>query len=125
MKRNKLYCCFIDFEKAFDTINRGLLWYKLSKIGMPSDMINILKSIYVSTSCCVRVKQDYVSSKFETFQGLRQGCHLSSLLFSLFINDLSEWMHEIDTCSPCIRGKKVQLLLYADDVVLLSNTVGG
>ena len=29
----KLYCCFVDFKKAFDTVPRGLLWQVLERVG--------------------------------------------------------------------------------------------
>ena len=59
-----LYCAFIDYEKAFDTINRDVLWYKLFDIGVSSKMINILKSIYVNVSACVKLS----SSMSEFFE---------------------------------------------------------
>ena len=37
-----LYCCFVDFTKAFDYIDRDILWYKLIKIGVRGQMLNIM-----------------------------------------------------------------------------------
>lgn len=125
MKRSKLYCCFIDFEKAFDSVDRNLLWDKLIRMKMSPGMVEILKSIYKEPGCCVRINENYVSDVFYTTRGLRQGCQLSAILFVLFINDIVEHMEDIETISPCIKRDEIKILLYADDAVLLSNSVGG
>ena len=43
-----LYCCFVDFTKAFDYVERNILWYKLIKIGVRGQMLDIIKSMYNS-----------------------------------------------------------------------------
>ena len=40
----KLYCCFIDYEKAFDKINRSLLWHKLIFENVSSKFVRAVKS---------------------------------------------------------------------------------
>ena len=42
----KLYCCFIDFTKAFDYVVRDNLWFKLVKLGLRGNILNIIKSMY-------------------------------------------------------------------------------
>lgn len=42
----KLYCTFIDFTKAFDYVVRDNLWYKLIKLGLRGNIMNIIKSMY-------------------------------------------------------------------------------
>ena len=56
-KKNKLstYCAFIDFRKAYDCINRNLLWSKLGNIGIGGKLLVAIKSLYASVSSCVRV----------------------------------------------------------------------
>ena len=41
-----LYCCFVDFTKAFDYVERDILCYKLIKIGVRGPMLYIIKSMY-------------------------------------------------------------------------------
>ena len=41
-----LYCCFVDFTKAFDYVERDILWYIRIKIGVRGQMLDIIKSIY-------------------------------------------------------------------------------
>ena len=45
-KHKRLFCCFIDFQKAFDSVSHGLLWKKLSNLGLSSQMCTILRSMY-------------------------------------------------------------------------------
>ena len=43
----KLYCAFIDFTKEFDYIVRENLWYKMIKLGLRGNILNIIKSMYL------------------------------------------------------------------------------
>jgi hypothetical protein len=42
LKKNKLFCAFIDFEKAFDTVWRDGLWYKLFMCNIKGKMCNVI-----------------------------------------------------------------------------------
>ena len=52
--------------------------------------------------------------------GVKQGCPLSCTLFGLYIDELEIYLNEIDKDSPCSSNTMVVILLYVDDVVLLS-----
>ena len=54
---------------------------------------------------------------FELQAGVRQGCVMSPILFSLFINGLARELKEQGQ-GVDIGGRRVQMLLYADDIVL-------
>ena len=56
-KKRKLstFCAFIDFRKAYDCINRELLWVKLGSIGITGKLLDAIKSLYVSVASCVRI----------------------------------------------------------------------
>jgi hypothetical protein len=83
--RAPLLINYIDFKKAFDSIHRESLW-KIAKIyGVPDKYINIFKSLYRSSSCCVRTKCGN-TIMFEIVTGVRQGCILSPFLFLLVID---------------------------------------
>jgi hypothetical protein len=55
-KKSKFYCAFIDFSKAFDTVNRTKLWYILIKKGIHGKMISILENMYAQMRSSVRVE---------------------------------------------------------------------
>jgi hypothetical protein len=62
------------------------------------------------------------SGAFQAELGVRQGCQLSPLLFSLFINDILQFFEGMDMHSPQIGGRENKMLLYADDIVLLAES---
>ena len=49
----KLFCCFVDYEKAFDNVNRSKLFFKLSRLGVTGKLLTIIKSIYSNLKSCV------------------------------------------------------------------------
>ena len=89
-KKNRLptYCAFIDFKKAYDHVDRDILWRHLESYGIGGEMFNAIKSSYKSVSACVRLN-GISSNWFDIHTGFRQGCSLSLTLFNLFLNDLA------------------------------------
>ena len=53
----KLYCCFVDFKKAFDTVPRALLWQVLEDLGVQGRVLDIIKSMYAHDSAAVRTSE--------------------------------------------------------------------
>ena len=51
--QSSLYVCFIDFEKAFDSIDRESIWNILLHYGVPEKFVNIIKQIYDGFTCQV------------------------------------------------------------------------
>ena len=75
-KRKKpLFTCFIDFAKAFDSVNHKLLWEKLATMGVSTKILNILKSMYANATSRVTINNN-TSSSFPCLKGVRQGCNL-------------------------------------------------
>ena len=83
----RLYCAFIDYEKAFDRVDRYLLWYKLMQEDVSPRMIKILKSMYNSVKACIKYNNKF-SDFMRSDAGLKQGDPLSPILFMFFINDI-------------------------------------
>ena len=79
----KLYCCFIDFTKAFDYVVQDNLWFKLVKLGLRGNILNIIKSMYQNVKSRVKMS-NMVGNEFFCALGVRQGKCLSPLLFSYF-----------------------------------------
>jgi hypothetical protein len=125
-KNSKLYVAFIDFRKAYDSVDRKVLWKILVKSGVSSKMIKAIQSMYDSVQACV-LSNGNKSLFFKCMVGLKQGCIASPLLFSLLINDLAN-----DILSKARHGVpfgpteiELVLLLFADDLTLLASTVIG
>ena len=118
------FVTFVDFSKAYDRISREHLWYKLRQIGLNGDsnILRALQALYNDVKCTVRVNSE-LSDYFNVNCGLKQGCVVSPLAFNLYINDLITEINNMGL-GVNVSGKKVSMLLYADDIVLLSNTAG-
>ena len=122
----KIYTMFVDFSKAFDSVQRQRLWALCHTNGISNKMTKLLSSIYDNVKACVR-SNNILSETFDVNIGVRQGCVLSPFLFSFFINELATQI--IDNCSNGIQLHPdmfhLFLLLFADDIVLISSTVRG
>ena len=75
-KAGKLYCCFVDFRKAFDTVPRAVLWKVLEELGVTGRILDVIKSLYALDSAALRSSQG-TSAIFRCLMGLKQGCPLS------------------------------------------------
>ena len=114
---NKTYAFFVDFSCAFDTISRNCLFYKLSSLGLSSKIIRVLQATYDHTQSKIWDSTMF-SDSFPVEVGVKQGCILSPILFSLFLNDLVDYL----SLGVTVAGVNVKALLYADDIVLLANS---
>ena len=83
-KRTLLYVCFIDLTKAYDFVDRILLWTVLARFGVPQIMISVIGQFHKDMRACVRLNDRVCSRWFAVEQGLRQGCVLALLLFNIF-----------------------------------------
>ena len=116
VKKTKLYVCFVDLRKAFDTVCREFLLYKLVKLDICGNFFSVIEDMY--TKSCARIKIDnLLSSKISMERGTEQGHPLSPDLFKIFIRDLSELFQTIGDY-PTLNKTIVSHLLWADDLVL-------
>ena len=92
---------YIDFSKAFDTVNHHILLYKLQHMGIRDDMLKLIKS-YLTDRKQFTMANGTESNKMKVECGVPQGSVLGPLLFLLYTND-------IENCT------KEQLKLFADD----------
>jgi len=75
-----IYSCFIDFEKAFDSVRRATLWEIMRHYGIPPKLIKIVKTMYDGSQCAV-VDESGRTDWFEVKSGVKQGCNMSGFLF--------------------------------------------
>ena len=123
IKDGRLFACFVDFQKAFDTIIHTGIKIKLLQIGVGSNFYNIIKNMYAQSKSCIRLN-NRITNFFPTKVGVRQGDNLSPNLFKIFINDLPDFLRDTPD-SVKLNSNPVHCLLYADDIVLLSSSAKG
>ena len=101
----KIGIIFMDYSKAFDTINHSLLLAKLKAYGFSNQALRLLQSYL-----CNRFQRSIINGSFsswnEVITGVPQGSILGPLLFNIFLNDIFLFI------------SKCQLCNYADDNTL-------
>lgn len=113
-----VFACFIDFSKAFDRVNYWKLFNKLLDDQIDPNVIGILAFWYSQQQVCVKW-QNTMTASFRVTNGTRQGGVLSPTLFNRYINDLITVI--VSSHIGCHVGSKcVNILAYADDMVLLT-----
>jgi Reverse transcriptase (RNA-dependent DNA polymerase)/Endonuclease-reverse transcriptase/Domain of unknown function (DUF6451) len=117
----KIYNCFIDFQKAFDTIKHKIIWATLKSYGVETKMITLLQNIYEKSQSAVRIGDDY-GEWFQTDVGTRQGDPLSPLLFITYLERVMDQVRQ-NTCGINIGGVMINNLRFADDIDLIDEDV--
>ena len=107
-QKTPLYVIFVDFKKAFDSVNRSIMLCKLKEVGLPGKVIRAIwpiireNFVQITTAECL-------SNSVTQNVGLAQGECLSPLLYSIFT-------HDLPAVIECQGG--VKTLLYADDLAI-------
>ncbi len=124
--KRKLYCCFVDFKKAFDLVPRDALWNVLKRRGMSGRVLTSLQSMYAADKACVFTSEG-PSNLFDCSIGVKQGCPLSPLLFSLYLDELESLLEEASDEIDCphLAEILIAILLFADDIALFSYSQKG
>ena len=79
-----LYIAFVDLAKAFDSVDRCLLWKILEKCGCPPKIIDIVRQLHDGMNVRVKVSGD-LSDPFAVSRGVKQGCTLAPVLFNTYV----------------------------------------
>ena len=123
--RGKLYACFVDFLKAFDSIWHQGLFHKLTNYGICGNFNYLIESLYSQSECAIKIGNK-MTTYFRYQRGVRQRCILSPLLFNIYLNELPTLLTSPKS-DPLILpdGTQLNCLLYADDLVILSKSKHG
>ena len=111
---------FVDYEKAFDSIEFEPLFEGLKNQGVDEAYVNILRNLYSEATSVLRLHKD--SEKFKLGRGARQGDNISPKLFTsclqhAIINKIN-WENK----GVRIDGEHLSHLIFADDIVLIANS---
>ena len=119
-KKYQISIAFCDLQKAYDSVDREILYKKLSSIGFGGNVLSLVQSMYYNDNVQVRLG-DGLSAPLWFTRGVKQGCCLSPLLFALYVSGLGIKLQEsrlgIKLGSEILTG-----IFFADDLVLISKT---
>lgn len=113
----EVHALFIDFRKAYDSINRKEIWQNMVDFGIPRKLIQLCKMCILNSKAKVRVENEYTET-FEVNTGVRQGDGLSPLLFNIVLEKTLRMVKQVEM--GVNLGLTINLLAFADDIVLLA-----
>ena len=122
-KEGRVFACFVDFQKAFDTVIHTGLKIKLLESGVGTLFYNIINQMYKVSRSCIRIHNS-ITDFFTVNMGVKQGDNLSPNLFKIFINDLPNCLEKAND-PVYINDSPIHCLMYADDIILLSTSAEG
>ena len=97
--QKNIYFCFIDYSKAFDSMDHNKLWKILQEMGIPDHLTCLLRNLYAGQETTVRTGHG-TTDWFKTGKGVCQGCILSPCLFNLQSTscEMPGWMkHKLES----------------------------
>ena len=115
-----LIVIFVDFTKAFDLVNRNILFYKLMENGFSGRVLDTLRNLYSKTHFRVKHKGE-VSSPIKENVGVNQGGNCSPMLFRKYLADLNNYLSTYT--GICVNEETMIHRLWADDLFTVANSV--
>ena len=112
-KKLSLYVTFVDFQKAYDKVDRGKLLNYLDGLGCGTRFLEAIKASLAEASGLVG------QETFQTTNGVRQGASTSCPLFTCFIDPLISAIEEL---GPDSWLDDIHCLLLMDDTALLASS---
>ena len=124
MKGKKLFVCFVDLKKAFDTVPRPKLFHKLlTEFSIGGKFLKIIRDMYKDNQIFVKLVE-VLLEPFSTTISVKKGCVLSPIIFDLYINKICSIFDQ--SCMPVkINDIELNCLLWADDLLLISESAEG
>ena len=119
-RKKYLYFAFIDFKKAYDSINRKRLIEVLVKFKINPSIIELIVQMYEGDSTVIKLGK--LKEKVEVTGGIRQGCCISTLLFKLVTFTMID---DLRTKADKFKIGKFEdnSLWLADDATLIADSV--
>ena len=115
---SRVYCCFINFRKAFDYVDRPLMYRKLEEHGVKGSVLELIKQIYSRTANLIRIN-NLLSEEFVSLTGVKQGDNLSPTICGNFIDGLIKNLNATKLGIKIDPITVINNFAYADDIVLI------
>ena len=112
---------FADFEKAFDSLNHSFIVKCLQQANFGNDIIRWIKLFYTDIHSLI-INNGHFSEPVKILRGVRQGCPLSSTIFIICLEVLSNFIENNDTIKGIKIGEsELKQTLFADDATYFNN----
>src|SRR6478609_4172546 len=121
---NNVYICFVDFEKAFGSVNWEKMMKVLLSIGVDWRDRRMVSELYMNQEAVVRIASEE-SDLGIIGRRVRQGCPLSPLLFSIYAKIMMKQALENVEEGIRVGGELIKDVKYADDQRMVANTEAG
>jgi hypothetical protein len=120
-KHKATYAAFVDVKKAFPSVFKDGLWWRLNEAGITGRAWGMIRQLYSDTWSRLQAPGVGMEDYYEILTGLREGSALAPLLFLVYINPL---IKELEAKDQGIHhlGQYLGLLLYADDIVMMAES---
>ena len=116
--QKNIYFSFIDYAKAFDSVDHNKLWNILKEMGIPDHLTCLLRNLYTGQEATVRT-QHGTTDWFKIGKGVYKGYILSPCLFNLYTEYIMQNARVDETQAGIkIAGRNINNLRYADDTTL-------
>ena len=114
-----LCLAFVDYEKAFDSVEHIKVMEALSNQKVAAEYIELLSSIYNNATSKIRLDRD--SEIFRIERGVRQGDTISPKLFNAALEQVFRQL-DWENAGIVVNGERLNHLRFADDIVLISSS---
>ena len=121
---NDIYICFVDFEKAFDRVNWKMMMRILKEVGVDWRDRRLVAEMYMKQEVMVRIDEEYTEPSI-IGRGVRQGCLMSPLLFSMYAEAMMKEAMEGVEEGVKVGGQVIQDVRFADDQGMVASTEVG
>lgn len=115
----KIYLAFVDYSKAFDSVQWEQLWHVLKQMNTPTHLIHLISQLYRHNIAWVRIGQT-LTEELHLEAGVRQGCILSPILYNIYSEHIMRIVLDKWKGGISIGGKRINNLRYADDTLIIA-----
>ena len=120
--QKNIYFCFIDYAKAFNSVDHNKLWTILKEIGRADHLTCLLRNLHTGQETIVRTGHG-TGDWFQIGKGVRQGCILPPCLFNLYAEYIMQNAKADDAQAGIkISGRNISNLRYADGTALMAES---
>jgi len=113
---------FIDYEKAFDNIQRQILFNILKSRHIPGTLLKAIVDIYTQNKILIKFNNK-LTKLVEINKGVRHGCPLSRTLFNMYLDEIiTKWQNQDLTGIKLSKKQQLSTMLFAEEQVIIADT---